>query len=369
MYNWPSVAIIILNWNGWRDTIECLESVCRITYPNYEVIVIDNGSSDDSMDKIKVWAKGNQEVLTPKPSHPLYHLSHPPLKKPIPYIEYNRKDAEPGDDSELEERSFNFGQIPNPMIQVTHSPLILIQTGENLGFAGGSNVGIRYVLEKGNNDYVLLLNNDTVVCQDFLNKMIYSAISADNIGIVGGKILYYDTPDLIWYCGGTLDLWRGVSHHKYHRKRNNSLGEITGATFITGCLMLINKKVFETVGFLPEEYFLYLEDTAFCYSVLKKGFKLKVTSASMIFHKISSIKEENYPLGLYYATRNRLYFMLTKQQNKIYLFSFLLFFSCGRSIKICQYFVEGKKKLIGAICKGIKDALNGRLGEYRNIRF
>ena len=81
---WPKVFIIILNWNGWKDTIECLESVFRNTYPNYQVIVVDNGSTNGSMEKIKVWANAKQEVLTPEPIHPLYHLSHPPVKKPIP---------------------------------------------------------------------------------------------------------------------------------------------------------------------------------------------------------------------------------------------------------------------------------------------
>ena len=84
----PKVAIIILNWNGWEDTTECLESVFRNTYQNFQVIVIDNGSTDDSMEKIKDWAEGKQEVLTPEPTHPLYHLSHPSAIKPIPYIYY-----------------------------------------------------------------------------------------------------------------------------------------------------------------------------------------------------------------------------------------------------------------------------------------
>jgi GT2 family glycosyltransferase len=91
--NGPKVAIIILNWNDWKDTIECLESVFRNSYPNYQVVVIDNGSTNGSMEKIKTWADGKQEVLTPEPSHPLYYLSHSPVQKPIPYIEYDRKTA------------------------------------------------------------------------------------------------------------------------------------------------------------------------------------------------------------------------------------------------------------------------------------
>jgi len=72
--NYPKVAIIILNYTGWKDTIECLESVLRNDYPNYQVIVVDNGSPNNSMEYIKAWAEGRQEVLTPEPTHPLYHL-------------------------------------------------------------------------------------------------------------------------------------------------------------------------------------------------------------------------------------------------------------------------------------------------------
>ena len=86
--------IIILNWNGWKDTIECLESVLRNDYPSYQVIVVDNNSPNNSMEHIKAWAEAKQEVLTPELTHPLYHLSHPPVKKPIPYVYYTREQDE-----------------------------------------------------------------------------------------------------------------------------------------------------------------------------------------------------------------------------------------------------------------------------------
>ena len=103
MQDWPKVVIIILNWNGWKDTIECLESVFKNTYPNYQIIVVDNGSTDCSINKIRAWAEGKQEALTLKPSSPLYGLSHPPIKKPIPYICYNREEAEEGGNNKFEE--------------------------------------------------------------------------------------------------------------------------------------------------------------------------------------------------------------------------------------------------------------------------
>lgn len=101
---WPKVGIIILNWNGWKDTIECLESVFRNPYSNYQVIVVDNGSEDGSIEKIKAWTEGKQKILTSEPSHTLYYLSHPPVKKPISCIYYTREEAEKSGNFELEEK-------------------------------------------------------------------------------------------------------------------------------------------------------------------------------------------------------------------------------------------------------------------------
>jgi glycosyltransferase involved in cell wall biosynthesis len=100
----PKVYILILNWNGWKDTIECLESIFRNSYPNYQVVVIDNGSTNGSIEKIKAWAGGEQEVEV-DPNNPLYNLSHPPVQKPIPSIEYDRKTAEASDVSALNHRN------------------------------------------------------------------------------------------------------------------------------------------------------------------------------------------------------------------------------------------------------------------------
>ena len=193
--NWPKAGIIILNYNNWQDTIECSESVLRNDYPNYQVIVIDNGSPNNSMKYIKTWAEGRQEVLTPEPSHPLYHLSHPPVKKPIPYIYYTREEAEKGGDFELEEKLTKEWQEQRKsnnkeLIPTSPYPLIFIQTGENLGFAGGNNVGMKYTLKRDDFKYVWLLNNDTVIDQNTLTEMIKLAESNEKIGMVGAKLLF-----------------------------------------------------------------------------------------------------------------------------------------------------------------------------------
>lgn len=375
---WPKVAIIILNWNGWKDTIECLESVFRNNYSNYQVIVIDNGSTngstDGSIEKMKAWADGKQEVLTPEPSHPLYHLSHPPTEKPIPYICYTREEAEKGGNFKLEEKIIKEWQeqrksnIKELNLTSVH-PLILIQTGENLGFAGGNNVGLRYGLKNNKHDYFLLLNNDTVVEPNFLNKLVKTANTNRNIGVVGGKIIYYNEPNKIWYAGGKLDLIRGSGYHSNYNRiiDKDSSGGIK-INFVTGCLMLINSKALSIDELLLEKYFLYVEDVDFCYSTFKKGLEIFVNLDSVIYHKISSTinhNESGSPDAVYYLTRNRLYFMLRRQRNKTKKIEFLLFFGVTRLFRVLQWLLEMKKGYIIATFKGIKDGYGGKLGRRR----
>ena len=373
IHKWPKVAVIILNWNGWKDTIECLESVFRNTYSNYQVIVVDNGSTDGSIEKIKAWAEDKQEVLTPEPSHPLHHLSHPSIKKPIPYVYYNREEAERGGNFKLEEKlkkEWQERRKPNSkkFYPTSPYPLILIQTGENLGFAGGNNVGVRYGLKNDKYDYFLLLNNDTVVEPNSLNGLVKTAKTNRNIGVVGGKILYYNEPNKIWYAGGKLDLIRGSGYHKNYNGIDKDLNGRIKISFVTGCLMLINKKALSIDELLLEEYFLYVEDVDFCYSLFKKGLEVFVNLDSVIYHKISSTINHNKDISsdaVYYLTRNRIYFMLRRQKNKIKKIEFLLFFGITRLFRVLEWLLETKKEYIIATFKGIKDGYGGKLGRRR----
>jgi len=155
---YPKVYIILLNYNNWADTIECLESVLRNDYPNYQVIVVDNNSPNNSMEYLKAWAEGRIDVWV-NPNNPLRNLSFPPVPKPIPYVYYTREEAEKCKNLDLEEKFKS--DIPEGV--TTKYPIVFIQSGNNLGFAGGNNVGIRYALIKNDFDSVILLNNDTVI--------------------------------------------------------------------------------------------------------------------------------------------------------------------------------------------------------------
>ncbi|WP_456324158.1 glycosyltransferase family 2 protein [Desulfonauticus submarinus] len=311
----PKVCILILNWNGWKDTIECLESVFRNTYPNYQIIIIDNGSTNGSMEKIKAWAEGKQKVLTPDPSHPLYHLSHPPVQKPIPYIEYDRKTAETG--GLLEKEKELYKKLPNG---IPH-PLILIQTGDNLGFAGGNNVGIRYALSKNDCEYVWLLNNDTVIDKEALVEMVKLAEKDEKIGMVGAKVFYYDAPKKFISVGGSKKIgWVNVGKCYGHLEFDNAqYDKNLELEYINGASLLIKKSIIDKVGLMDERYFMDLEDVDWGVRARKEGFKLFYNYNAKVWHKEggSSINEEKPDKSkerhiskffrVYYGIRNEIF--------------------------------------------------------------
>jgi len=389
---WPKVAIIILNWNGWKDTIECLESVFRNTYPNYQVIVVDNGSTDGSMEKIKAWADGKQEVLTPEPTHPLYHLSHPPIKKPIPYIYYTREEAEKGGNFKLEEKLTKACQryrklYSKKLNSTSPYPLIFIQTGDNLGFAGGNNVGLRYVNKKYEHDYAWLLNNDVVIDEDALIEMVKLGENNKKIGMVGSKQLYYDRPNIILVLGGTNQITYSsfgerICYSEEDKIRFNKNFEIKGCIY--GASILINKRVIETTGIFDENYFLYAEEIDWCFRAYKLGWKLFCSGKSKIWHKdgASSGKSaqkvffgrqsirfslRKFVIVNYYTTRNRLYFT-KKHFSKYFAIAGIFIFLqiIGQIIGVILY-DNYKFYRIRILLKGFIDGIKGKTGKTTEI--
>jgi len=271
---YPKVYIILLNYNGWTDTIECLESVLRNDYPNYQVIVVDNNSPNNSMEYLKAWAEGKLDVWV-NPNNSLRNLSFPPVSKPIPYIYYTRKEAEKGGSLKTEEALKN--KMPKDI--TSKYPLVFLQSGDNLGFAGGNNTGIRYALVKNDFEYIWLLNNDTVIRKDSLIKLVEFA-EKNNTGISGSVLMYYDSPNTVQTYGGHINKFLGTSHRILKKEQiKDKLNYIVGASF------LINRKVIEKIGLLPEVYFLYYEETDYCFNASKNGFSLGVALDSVVYHK------------------------------------------------------------------------------------
>jgi GT2 family glycosyltransferase len=258
------VYIILLNYNGWKDTIECLESVLKNDYKNYQVIVVDNDSPNNSMDYIINWAEGKQEVVYDENSQ-LKYLSQPFETKPLEYVYYTKEEALKGGNKEKELKLYN--------------PLIFIQAGENGGFAAGNNIGIKYALAKNDFEYVWLLNNDTVIKKDSLSSLV-SYASKNDLGISGSALMYYDNPNEIQAYGGTINKFFGTGKHIVNKDDiEKKLDYVVGASF------LINKVVLNKIGLLPEEYFLYYEETDYCFNARKNGFKLGIAVNSKVYHK------------------------------------------------------------------------------------
>ena len=239
----PKVFIIILNFNGWVDTRECLASLAKIDYPNFEVILIDNGSKD------------------------AYQL---------PLTDYRYK-------------------------------IKAIYNEKNFGFAGGNNQGIRLALSEGA-DYILLLNNDTVVEPDFLTKLVEAGKNNPEYGILGPVIYEHNNKDRIQFAGGKINWNRTKGEHIVINNKKLAVDNIINTDYITGCCLLIKREVIEKISQIREDYFLYYEDTDWNMRAQRVGYKCGVVPSAKIYHKGSASSTEfSYPY-IYYHTRNGLIF-------------------------------------------------------------
>lgn len=207
-------------------------------------------------------------------------------------------------------------------IKKKFSDVVFLETGKNLGFAGGNNVGIRYALKNGA-DYVLILNNDTTVDKDLLVQLI-SAMGGSAVGIVAPKIYFapgyeyhwkrYKTNEqgkVIWYAGGIVD-WQNVlcSHRGVDEVDAGQYDKQTETDFVSGCAMLVKSEVFKKIGLLDRRYFLYLEDVEFSQRAKKAGFRIIYTPEGRLWHLNASSSEVGGELQDYFITRNRMLFGL-----------------------------------------------------------
>jgi GT2 family glycosyltransferase len=215
----PNVCIALLNWNGWQDTVGCLASLQKIDFKEYCIVVIDNGSTDDSVLRIRE----------------------------------------------------QFSKIE------------IIQLQQNLGFAGGCNVGIRHAFALGV-QYVWLLNNDTRVSPGALRDMVKMAETDPSIGAVGSVIYNMSGPPhgIQAWGGGRVNLWFGRSSHYTEEIPGDKLDYLTGAS------MLLRREALEDIGLLDEGFFMYWEDADLCFRLKRAGWKLAVARESQIWHKESA---------------------------------------------------------------------------------
>jgi len=291
----PKVSIIVLNWNGKQDTIGCLESLKKITYKNYEIILVDNGSDDGSADY---------------------------FEKNYPYV-------------------------------------TLLKNKENLGFTGGNNVGIQYALKEGS-DYIMLLNNDTIVDSNIINSCLNAFIQDEKLGLVGPKVVYYSNPENIWCAGCSYNpiLGRAVMYGTFSKKKDFEKEE--RVDWISFCVVMIKREVFEAIGFLDDNFFSSYEDLDFCLRSKKKGYLCGYAPSTVVKHKIAQDWGGlDNPLYIYYQVRNAL---LCMRKNRS-LLGFCIFFGTYLCISIVRrmyrLYSVGKADHIKYIYMGIYDFLKG----------
>lgn len=260
----PSVAVIVLNWNSWPDTIECLESLLRLDYPSFHVIVCDNGSTDGSVERFRQWA-GGELCVRPSSPHMGTH-SIPPVAKPITF-------------NPSSERSTRLSPAER---------LSLIENRANLGFAAGNNAGLMNALERGF-EYFWVLNADTVVEPDALTHLVSRIRSVEGAGLCGSLLCYYDAPDTIQEAGGCtsypmLGLSRRLAGEQSRSSSLDWRGLEAKLDYISGAACLVSREFLETVGPMSEDYFLYCEEID--WATRGKGrFSLALAEKSIVFHK------------------------------------------------------------------------------------
>jgi GT2 family glycosyltransferase len=309
----PQVYIIILNWNGWKDTIECIDSIIQQEYSNYKIILIDNCSGDDSVTKIHEWAQG---VI---PSQSLYG-KFPKKEEAINILRIS--------ESEIETKP----------LKNENAKIVLIQTEENLGFAKGSNIGIKYALNN-QADYVFLLNNDTYIFNKSITELIDFLEKNKNYFAATSQIRYYDNKT-IWHCGGNVTWFYSL---KYMFPDENILQipneGYSDISFVSGCAMMLPVEKLKTFGLLTDRFFFGEEDFEFALRAKKKNLKMACIYSSIILHKVSSsikkISGNNFSINSafhYYLCRiinvkhnsNKLFWFFWSAIYSIHIFNFLL---------------------------------------------
>ncbi len=297
------VAIILVNWNQSNLTIECLKSLLKISFPSYTIILIDNGSKKEERDKLEKF---------------------------------------------LEDHNIE-----------------IICNDKNLGFTGGNNVGLEFAL-KQDFTHFMLLNNDTIVSEGFLEPLVSEFINNQEIGAVQPKINYLSEPDTIWNFGGDFNRITGNTKSRFQKTRDTIKRGISSETdWITGCCILVSRECIEDVGLLDNRYFAYYEDVDWSFRMKERGYLIRCISDSIIYHAVgasgkskSTREGQRSPEIIRYVIRNHI-FLVRRHSRGLYALTSSIY----QIIKIAKfllfYLVTGRRKKFAMVIKGIKEGLSG----------
>lgn len=285
------VVVVVLNWRGYDDTVACVESCLRLDHPETEILIVDNDSGDGSGERL--------------------HERFPDL----PYL----------------------------------------QTGANLGFAGGNNAGIREAVRRGA-DYAWILNNDTVVAPEALSALVRCAASDPRIGLVGSRIFYHSRPEILWFAGGRYDRRTGRSFHDgedqpdgpaYRTRRD--------VEYVTGCSMLFPLRLLDRVGLMDERFFLIGEELDWNRTIAEAGYRIVYEPESVLWHKVSASFASRPLSSWYYNARNSLLFLSRHHPA-------WLPYALQKGVRDWFYLVRRRDPARHEVARAIRDFLRGKFG-------
>ena len=242
----PSVSIIVLNYNGYCDTVECIESISKIKYDNYNIIIVDNNSNDGSKENLVLLKNERTEIIF---------------------------------------------------------------CDSNTGYAGGNNIGIRKAIQNGS-DYICLLNNDVEVTEDFLDVLVNYMEEHPNVGICSPMICEYNQRNKVQSSGCSINYWTGETpFFNYMRDVNEVENSIITCDYVGGACMVFKSQVVKEIGYIPEVYFLFYEETEWCSKIKKKGYRIICNCFARVYHKGSVAVNKKEGLKEHYMCRNRVLFI------------------------------------------------------------
>ncbi len=261
------IKIVIVNYKRHQDTIECLETVFKLTYADYQVFIVDNSPTDISFQAIKDWADSTEQQNIPS----LFpELVEPTKRVKIPYVAISEDELKDAEDF--------------------HQPLVLIKSLHNEGFAAANNIALEHINKVGNCDWIWLLNNDTVILTNALDQFkAWADHAPSNVGMVGCKIIHYYHREEIQSLGGHFNKWSSRSHHLGEGLHIDTKMDMEAVNrdldYVIGASMFVKREFIADVGMLSEDYFLYYEELDWAIRAKSKGWKLMLIPELIVYHK------------------------------------------------------------------------------------
>jgi GT2 family glycosyltransferase len=298
------VAVIVLNWNGKKDTLACLESLQAQNDIQTKIILVDNGSDDDSVSAV----------------------------------------AEQYPDAEI------------------------IETGLNLGYAGGNNVGLKRSLERGF-EYILVLNNDTILDPYCIANLVMGLQANPNGAAAAPKTFFLDAPATIYFAGGKLNS-DGSPEHIGWEQHDGPQFRSSDTEWLTGCAILFRAAALKRIGLFESKFFLLFEDLDWCMRASRLGYKLTFVAEAKLWHKGSASFGKIFsPFYWYYYSRNNFLWIernfSLSQRPRLYLSALRRTYNNAVRINKDMPPVE-RKQIRRSVTKGLNDYLFRRFDEQQS---